>query len=73
MTPSTDIALAIFIDHYNGEINKVLSQLEFIRSVGIPPTEESTSNINEKLYKLIMYRKNISDIINNREHNQITN
>lgn len=66
MTPSTDVALALFIDYYDGEINKELERVEFRRSAKIEFTDKMVNETNEKLYKLIMYRKNIVDIINNR-------
>lgn len=50
--------------HYSGKIVEECNNVEFRRSIGIAPTEESVSKTNEKLYRLFMFRNNINDILN---------
>lgn len=64
MYVSRDTALNLMLTHYNSEIEKVCNKVEFKRSVGIAPTEESVSKTNEELYQLFMFRKNILDVKN---------
>lgn len=49
--------------HYISEINREMRDLEFRRSLGILPNEESVSKTNEKLYQLFMFRNNIDNIL----------
>ncbi len=53
--------------HYGSEITKECNNVEFRRSVGVVPTEESVAKTNEKLYQLFMFRNNIANILERAE------
>lgn len=58
-----ELSLVNMYLYYTSEINKVCNNIEFRRSVGILPDEKTISKNNEELYRLFMFRNNMSDLI----------